>query len=215
MHTHLHICHPRVGLSTVAIVVGRERGGRQIVGGNAPRVPVGPVDAICLDVDVHGVDAHVSIALEDLLVAPVRYGRVQAADFIVIGDIQKLSLSYGDIKKQQKNNNNIVAEPKTQPGRTAASQRSELTIGLAGLVDFGEVFVAAALVGSFGVVAHVGTHSKLLTLVLICEIKQPGLQAAFTSTVRSGTTAPSHLLRPLDRKPLLQEQKESVPFTTQ
>lgn len=176
-------------------------------------MPVGPVDAICLDVDVHGVDAHVSIALENLLVAPVRYGRVQAADFIVIADIQKLSLSYGGIKN--KKNNNIVAEPKTQLGRTAASQRSELTIGLAGLVDFGEVFVAAALVGSFGVVAHVGTHSKLLTLVLICEIKQPGLQAAFTSTVRSGTTAPSHLLRPLDRKPLLQEQKESVPFTTQ
>lgn len=32
--------------------------------------------------------------------------------------------------------------------------------------------MAAALVGSFGVVADVGTNSKLLTLVLICEIKQ-------------------------------------------
>lgn len=42
---------------------------------------------------VHGVNAHVSIALEDLLIAPVRYGRVQAADFIVIGDVQDLSWS--------------------------------------------------------------------------------------------------------------------------
>lgn len=33
--------------------------------------------------------------------------------------------------------------------------------------------MAAALVGSFGVVADVGTNSELLTLVLICEIKQP------------------------------------------
>lgn len=33
--------------------------------------------------------------------------------------------------------------------------------------------MAAALVGSFGVVADVGTNSKLLTLVLICEMKQP------------------------------------------
>lgn len=61
-------------------------------------MPVRPVDAVCLDVDVHGVDAHVSIALENLLVTPVRYGRVQAADFIVVGDIQKLSLSCGGIK---------------------------------------------------------------------------------------------------------------------
>lgn len=88
MHTYLHVCDPGVGLSSIPIVVGRERGGGQIVGGNAPRVPVRPINAVCLDVDVHGVDAHVSIALENLLVTPVRYGRVQAADFIVVGDIQ-------------------------------------------------------------------------------------------------------------------------------
>lgn len=63
-------------------------------------MPVRPVYAICLDVDVHGVDAHVSIALENLLVAPVWYGGIQAADFIVIGDVEKLPLSYGGIKKK-------------------------------------------------------------------------------------------------------------------
>lgn len=45
-----------------------------------------------------------------------------------------------------------------------------LTIGLAGLIDSDEVLVAAALVRTFSVVADVGTHSKLLTLVFICKI---------------------------------------------
>lgn len=44
-----------------------------------------------------------------------------------------------------------------------------LTISLAGVIDSGEVLVAAALVGTLCVVADVGTHSKLLTLVLICK----------------------------------------------
>lgn len=44
-----------------------------------------------------------------------------------------------------------------------------LTISFAGIIDSGEVLVAAALVGTLGVVADVGTHTKLLTLVLICE----------------------------------------------
>lgn len=65
-------------------------------------MPVGPVDAICLDMDVHGVDAHVSVALENLLVTPVGRGRVQAADFIVVSDVQKLSLSCSAIKKNNK-----------------------------------------------------------------------------------------------------------------
>lgn len=45
--------------------------------------------------------------------------------------------------------------------------RAVLTVNLAGVVDPGEVLVAAALVGALGVVADVGTHSKLLTLILI------------------------------------------------
>lgn len=44
-----------------------------------------------------------------------------------------------------------------------------LTVGLAGVIYSAEVLVAAALVGTLRVVADVGTHPKLLTLVLICE----------------------------------------------
>lgn len=80
-------------MPSVAIAVGGGVGGRQIKGRNAPRVPVCPVNAIGLDMKVHGVNAHVSITLEDLLIAPVGYGRVQAADLIVVGDVQDLSWS--------------------------------------------------------------------------------------------------------------------------
>lgn len=45
-----------------------------------------------------------------------------------------------------------------------------LTIGLASLIDSREILVAAALVGSLGVVTDVRTHCKLPTLVLICEL---------------------------------------------
>ena len=126
VHPYLHVCHSGVSLSTVAIVIGGKGGGRQIVRRNAPSVPVGPVDAICLDVDVHGVNAHISIALENLLVPPVRYGRVQAADFIVIGDIQKLSLSYGSIKKNTHTHKNQQCSKKKQAdwGKKAACRRS-------------------------------------------------------------------------------------------
>lgn len=44
-----------------------------------------------------------------------------------------------------------------------------LTISLAGVVDSGEVFMAAAFVGALGVVADVRTHSELPTLVFICQ----------------------------------------------
>lgn len=46
-------------------------------------------------------------------------------------------------------------------------QETILTVSLAGLTDPGEVLVAAALVGAFGVVADVGTNSKLQTFILI------------------------------------------------
>lgn len=42
-----------------------------------------------------------------------------------------------------------------------------LTVSLARVADPGEVLVAAAFVGAFGVVAAVGTHSEAQTLVLI------------------------------------------------
>lgn len=49
---------------------------------------------------------------------------------------------------------------------------STLTISNAGVIYFAEVLVAGALVGTLGVVAHVGTHSELLALILICETAQ-------------------------------------------
>lgn len=42
-----------------------------------------------------------------------------------------------------------------------------LTVSFAHVVDPGEVLVAAALVGAFGVVAHVGAHAELETLIFI------------------------------------------------
>ena len=53
-------------------------------------MPVGPEDAVGLDVQVHGVDAHAGVALERLLVAPVGHTGVQAADLVVVGDVQDL-----------------------------------------------------------------------------------------------------------------------------
>lgn len=93
MQTYLEAGDPGVTLASVAIAVGGRRGRRQIVGINAPCVPVGPVNATSLHVQVHGVYAHVGVTLQDLLVAPVWHGRVQAADFVVIGYVEDLSLS--------------------------------------------------------------------------------------------------------------------------
>lgn len=105
-----------------------------------------------------------------------------------------------------------------------------LTISLAGIINSGEVLVATALVGTLSVVADMGTDSKLLTLVLICQTPEGpvthithsfGAGCSHSSkfcvknTVRVQKTVPSHLFRPLGWKPGLQEQKESVPFTTQ
>ena len=82
-------------MPSVTVVVRGGGGRRQIIRRNPPCVPVGPVDAVGLDVQVHGVNAHVGVALEDLLVAPVRHRRVQAADLIVISDVEHLSWSWG------------------------------------------------------------------------------------------------------------------------
>lgn len=40
-------------------------------------------------------------------------------------------------------------------------------VSFAGVIDPGKVFIAAAFVGSFGVIAHVGANSKLLTFIFI------------------------------------------------
>ena len=87
--THLQTADPGVSL---AVVVGRgERG--QVVGGDAARVPVGPVDAVGFHEHVHGVDADVGVALEGKLVAPDGHPRVQTADLVVVADVEHLSRS--------------------------------------------------------------------------------------------------------------------------
>lgn len=52
-------------------------------------MPVGPVNAIGLDVQIHGVDAYVGVALEGLLVKPVGHSS-KTADFIVVCDVEHL-----------------------------------------------------------------------------------------------------------------------------
>lgn len=99
-------------------------------------MPVGPEDAVGFDMQVHRIDTHTGIALEGLLIMPVGHAGVQAADFIVVGDVENLS--------------------------TAVH-----AVSLARVTDPSEVLVAAAFVGAFGVVADMGTHSELNTLILI------------------------------------------------
>lgn len=52
-------------------------------------MPVGPEDAIGLDVQIHGVDAHVGVALEGLLVKPVGHSG-ETADLVVVRDVEHL-----------------------------------------------------------------------------------------------------------------------------
>lgn len=85
-----------LALPRVPVRVGRGAGrrrrgsGGQLEGGDAAGVPVGPEDAVGLDVQVHGVDAHVGVALESLLVHPVGHARVQTADLVIISDVEHL-----------------------------------------------------------------------------------------------------------------------------
>lgn len=100
--TYFQVRDMWLSLSSVAIAVGERGGGGQLVGGDASRVPVSPVNLVRLDVKVHGVDAHICIALEDLLVAPVWHRRVQAPYFIVVRDIENLPLGWRDAEKQMR-----------------------------------------------------------------------------------------------------------------
>lgn len=52
-------------------------------------MPVGPENAIGLDVQIHGVDAYVGVALEGLLVKQVRPSS-ETADLIVVCDVEHL-----------------------------------------------------------------------------------------------------------------------------
>lgn len=80
-------------MPSVTVAIGGGGGRGQIIGRNAACVPVCPVNAVRLDMQVHGIDTHVGITLEDLLIAPVWHGGVQAADLIVVSDVEHLSWS--------------------------------------------------------------------------------------------------------------------------
>lgn len=51
---------------------------------------------------VHGVDAHIGVALEGQLVAPVWHGGVQAADLIVVPKIEHMTLSWKGTKGRKR-----------------------------------------------------------------------------------------------------------------
>ena len=55
-------------------------------------MPVGPVDAASLDVDIHGIDADALVTLEGLLISRMGVAGEQAAYLIVVSDIQDLIL---------------------------------------------------------------------------------------------------------------------------
>lgn len=65
---HIEVGDTPVNLSPMPIGSGRRRSRWQAAEGDGARVPVGPVDAASLDVDIHGIDADALITLEGLLV---------------------------------------------------------------------------------------------------------------------------------------------------
>lgn len=87
---HIEVGDTSVNLSPVAIGSSGRRGRGQAAVGDGARVPVGPIDTASLDVDVHGIDAHSLVTLEGLLVSRVRVTGEQAADLIVVSNVQDL-----------------------------------------------------------------------------------------------------------------------------
>lgn len=55
-------------------------------------MPVGPIDTASLDMDIHGIDADALITLEGLLISRMGVAGEQAADLIVVGDVEDLIL---------------------------------------------------------------------------------------------------------------------------
>ena len=75
--------------------MGIGRGGRrgrplEFIGGNAAGVPVGPEDAVGLDVHVHRINPDAGVAMESLLVPPVGHAGVQAADLVIASYVENL-----------------------------------------------------------------------------------------------------------------------------
>lgn len=65
-------------------------------------MPVGPEDAVGFDVQVHCINTHTGVTLEDLLIAPVGHTRIQAADFIVVSYVENLSTAVHAWKHNRK-----------------------------------------------------------------------------------------------------------------
>lgn len=81
-----------VNLSPVAIGSGGRRGRRQAAVGDGARVPVGPIDTASFDVDIHGINADTLVTLEGLLISRMGVTGEQAADLIVVSNVQDLIL---------------------------------------------------------------------------------------------------------------------------
>lgn len=90
--THIEVGDAPVNLSPMAIGSGGRCSRGQAAVGDGACVPVGPVDAASLDVDIHGIDADALVTLEGLLISRMGVAGEQAADLIVVSDIQDLIL---------------------------------------------------------------------------------------------------------------------------
>ncbi len=78
--TYIEVGDTALALPRVAVRVRRRtwwwgwRG--QLEAGNARRVPIGPEKAVGLDVQVHGIDAHIGVTLECLLINPLAHIKI-------------------------------------------------------------------------------------------------------------------------------------------
>lgn len=125
---YLQVGDPALILASVLRRVGGRRGRRiwQIIRGNASGVPVGPEDAVCLDVQIHGINSDACIALEDLLIAPVRHPRIQAPDFIIISYVENLPTAVHICKKREELENSTNKMIICSKGRSGAVPHCQL-----------------------------------------------------------------------------------------
>lgn len=77
---HIKVGDTPVNLSPVAIGSGGRCSRWQAAVGDGARVPIGPVDAASLDMDIHGIDADTLITLEGLLISRMGVTGEQASD---------------------------------------------------------------------------------------------------------------------------------------
>lgn len=89
---HIEVGDTPVNLSPVAVGSGGRCGRWQAAVGDGARVPVGPIDTAGLDMDIHGIDTDTLVTLEGLLVSRMGVTGEQAADLIVVGDVEDLIL---------------------------------------------------------------------------------------------------------------------------